>query len=229
MSKRNGSKYDLIRRYNQDIWSILHRSGFRKNWSRRLQTFKVFLKNIKIVNKRVKQKLINKLEKRKERRFFKRFHKKVNKDFLYRVDIVKLRPKRRRKTLHGSRLKMRNILRGFFSQIKTSTFRKFLIQSRQSSRLMRNFFNIFESRLDVFVYRMNLITSSFLGRQLINHKFFRVNDIIQRVSNYKINFFDIVTVLNVKGFFRWFLERMKKMENLRSIYRSFSYSPWTFG
>jgi len=63
MSKRKYSKYKLLRRYHQDFYSEIYRSGFRKIWSEQSQTFKVFLKNIKKVETRIKKRIDIKIKK----------------------------------------------------------------------------------------------------------------------------------------------------------------------
>jgi len=108
MSKRKYSKYKLLRRYHQDFYSEIYRSGFRKIWSEQSQTFKVFLKNIKKVETRIKKRIDIKIK----RKTSKKSH--MPRPFMYRVDLIELLPKKQKRSLHTSRLRIRHKIKSFF-------------------------------------------------------------------------------------------------------------------
>lgn len=208
MSKHKGKSYDLVRRYTKDIFGSIAIHGFRKKWSEETQSFKVYYKNIKVIQKRIKEKLIEKIERKKESS--KRKGKKYIRPFFYRVDIVRLKPKRKKISLFGSILRRRHFLRKFAAKISVNQFRTYLKKSSKSSKMLKRFLELFESRLDVMLYRLNLFEKGTHGRQQINHKNFLINDEVCIFPSKKVNFLDLVSVVNKKKYFFFILDRIRK-------------------
>ena len=139
MTKRSLSKYDLVRRYIQDPFGQLYSVGFRRKWLEDSQEFKVYMNNVKIIEKRIKEKILSKYERRKKRK--QGLIKKGPEPFYYRVDIIKLIPKRKKKTIHLRRLKIRHKIRMFATQMTVKQFnRKYLKKAKRSSKMLSSFF-----------------------------------------------------------------------------------------
>jgi ribosomal protein S4 len=207
MSKHKYRKYDLIRRYKRDVFGIIARQGFRKKWSEETQTFKVYCKNIKAIDRYIKDRLIEKIERKKD--FLKKRDKKYMDSFFYRVDVVRLRPKRKRISIYGSMLRRRHFLRRFVADMPNNQLRMYLKKSSKSAKMLNYFLQLFESRLDTVLYRINLL-NGVSNRQQISHKNFTVNREICTFPGRQINFLDLVSVVDRRKYFFFLLARIKK-------------------
>jgi ribosomal protein S4 len=196
MTKRNHSKYDLVRRYIQDPIGKFYSVGFRRRWLEDAQEFKIFINNVKILEKRIKEKFLSRYERKKQKQKEKLgLDKKNFNPFYYRVDIIKLIPKRKKKTIHLRRLKIRHKIRMFATQMMVKQFnKKYLKKARRSAKMLKSFFFLFETRLDVIIYRMGLMRDAATIRQLINHNNFLINNKPSKIPGQQIKLFDFVSV-----------------------------------
>ncbi len=210
MIKKHRSRFCFIKRYRSDFFGDIARKGFKKKWSEDTQTFKIYFKNIKVIEKFIKEKWVNIMERKLLRRANRGKNRKSS-EFFYRVDIIKLKPKRKRRTFFGMRLFKRQRMRFFASQITAKKYRFYLRKAGQSMSMLKRFFELFESRFDVFLYKLNFIQNGFSGHQLINHKNFMVNDKIVIFPSQQIKLYDVISPVDKGKFFFIFLKRLLKI------------------
>jgi len=105
---------------------------------------------------------ISKKLKRKKWHFF-RFDNKFQ--FFPRVRKIN-----KIKFFYKNSLNIRSVLRSQSCHIKTSNLYKLYLKARKGNPRYLHFFNLFESRLDVCLYRIGLFTSPRELRQFILHK-----------------------------------------------------------
>jgi hypothetical protein len=118
----------------------------------------------------------------------------------------------KRITDFGERILMRLRFRRFYSQIKLKTLSAFLKKiNNKSYHASSFFFYIFETRLDSFFYRLNILDNSdFSSRQIFKHKFFFLIKNFEKLlitSNDRSKLGDIVTFPNKKYFFNLLLNK----------------------
>lgn len=80
------------------------------------------------------------------------------------------------KKLYGERLKSKQALRASYGKISERQFKNIIRKSeygRASSKI--NLKGLFERRLDVLIQRLGFAKTIFKARQLVTHKFFKVN------------------------------------------------------
>lgn len=225
MTKRINQRYSLLRRYKYDVFGRIAVQGFRKKWLEKSQKYKVYFRNVKIIQRRIKERLSEKVQRKKRKKLLYKIKGKGGKkslkgfmgtkqlyhrNFFYRVDIIKLSPRRKKKTLFGKLLRRRHKLRLFGSQMGVRQFRSYLKKSSKSSRMLKKFIELFESRLDIFLYRLNWVWNSLKGRQDINHKNFTINGRVSIFPSQHIKLFDMVSVVNYQWFYRFFKERVRR-------------------
>jgi small subunit ribosomal protein S4 len=197
MTKRSKRKYQLLNFYEEDFFGTLVLKDPKYS-----ETYWEGYKNLKINNI-----LLEKIEERVERRLYFKKHGK-RQEFYYRIDIGKPKRKRRRLSIFGIRLKFRQKIRKFASQMNVRQFRMYIKKSLKFNKLYLIFLKYLESRLDFLIYRMNFVNNSREGRFLINHGNFLVNGKQTFFPSQQIESFQIITVLNKNFFYKKILENI---------------------
>lgn len=101
--------------------------------------------------------------------------------------------KRKRITLFGKLLNIKQAFKFFYSNVNELTFKKHIECSvLSSSKTMNKLSSLMESRLDCVLFRSCLVRSFLQARQLINHRLVLVNGLIVRNSNIKLIKGDLV-------------------------------------
>jgi ribosomal protein S4 len=212
MIKKDKSKFSFIKRYQSDFFGEISRKGFLKKWSEVSQSFKITFKNIKVIDKVLKEKWVSKFEKKKMRRQNRGKKNDSISNFFYRVDLVKLRPKRKRRSFFGLQILKRQKMRFFGSQMTAHKYSSYIRKAHHSSSLLKKFFQLYERRLDIFLYRINFLTDGYSGQQLINHEKFMINDKIAIFPSQQIFFYDVVSPVNKGFFFLKIINRLKEIK-----------------
>lgn len=197
MTKRSKRKYQLLNFYEEDFFGKLVLKDpkyFESYWTG--------YKNLKINNI-----LLEKIEERVEKRLYFKKHGR-NQEFYYRIDIGKPKRKKRRLSIFGIRLKLRQKIRQFASQMSVRQFRLYIKKSSRFNKLYLMFLRYLESRLDFLSYRMNFVNSSREGRFLINHGNFLVNGKQVFFPSQQIKNFEIVSVLDKNLFYEKIVENI---------------------
>lgn len=222
----------------QSLISIKSQIRYKK---RRLEKRKIQTKNIKLILSRLNfvnsfrkyprkqsRRLQNDNITKKRRRGFrlkrkklKAFHKKsVGKRYL--VSYVKARHRKRifvrvkkRRFLSQNLINFRK-LKKFYSTLST---RQFFVLMREARQKRENNFDFLiaqlESRLDVLLFRSNLVTSLFMSRHFLNHKHLWINQLSAYIGT-KVRLYDVVS-------FKWNSISMHKMvvqKNMLLHYRT---------
>lgn len=197
MTKRLKRKYKLLNFYEEDFFGklVLQDPLYVDNY---WQGYK----NLKINNI-----LIEKIEERVEKRLYFRKHGKKQ-EFYYRVDIGKPRRKKRRLSIFGLRLKLRQKIRKFASQMNVRQFRMYVKKSTRFNKLYLTFLRLLESRFDFLIYRMNFVYTATEGRFLINHGSFLINGKPSFFPSQQIKNFQIISVLNKDFYYNILLDRI---------------------
>ncbi len=204
MTKRKVRFFRVLRFYNQDLFGRLVLKD-----PKRPKRLAIGFKNAK-VNKLMYERLEERVDRRRKR--FGGGNK-----FFYRIDTIKIKKRRRRLTKFAKRLRARLIIRKFASQMTVRTFRSYVKKSSKGASLFIKFLRLIESRLDVFVFRMNFFETSSQVRQSINHGFIIVSGKICKFSNRSLRFNELVSFVD-KNFFRNnILNLFKKKVITRSI------------
>lgn len=198
MTKRHKRKYKLLNFYEEDFFgSLVLKDPLSED------TLWKGYKNLKINNI-----LFDKMEEKMERKMYFKKHGK-RQEFYYRIDIGKPKRFKRRLSIFGTRLKLRQKVRKFASQMTVRQFRTYVKKSSKYNKLFLTFLKFLETRLDFIIYRMNFVETSREGRFLINHGNFLVNGKQSRFASYRIKNFQIVSVLDKELFFKKFIERLE--------------------
>jgi len=214
MSKRfrnNNIKYRLVRRYNTDFFGGLNSKGFFVKWSELKQNYKIMHKNIKVIQRRIKIRLLEKLNRRKIKASKKLKKTSGSKKFYYRVDIVKLKPKNKRRSLFAKQLRDRHKIRNFASTMTVRQYKSYIKKAQRSIKLLRKFYQLLENRLDSIIFRMNLSISPSSNRQNISHLSYLINGVPSRSASQQIKFFDIISVKNIRFNFYFLFFRLRRI------------------
>ena len=197
MTKRPKRKYRLLNFYEEDffgklvlqdpLYSDIYWQGY---------------KNLKINNI-----LVEKIEERVEKKLYFKKHGK-RQEFYYRVDIGKPKRKKRRLSIFGLRLKLRQKVRKFASQMNVRQFRMYIKKSSKFNKLYLTFLRFLESRLDFLVYRMNFVSTSAEGRFFINHGNFLINGQQCFFPSQQVKNFQIISVLDKFFYYNLLLDRI---------------------
>jgi small subunit ribosomal protein S4 len=197
MTKRIKRKFKLLNFYEEDFFGTL---VLKDPIS--FETFWEGYKNLKINNI-----LLEKVEERVEKRTYFRKHGK-RQEFYYRIDIGKPKRKRRRLSIFGLRLKLRQKIRKFASQMNVRQFRMYIKKTSKFNKLYLTFLKFLETRFDFLIYRMNFVDSSRESRFLINHGNFLINGKQSFFPSQNIKNFEIISVLNKSLFYHKILQRL---------------------
>jgi ribosomal protein S4 len=117
-----------------------------------------------------------------------------NKNSFRSLSRKRVNKKFKRTTRFSKLLNIKQSLKSFYPNISESTFKNLVRRSiDSSSKIIHKLTSATESRIDSILFRSCLVTSFFQARQLINHKFVLVNNII--ISNHSqiINKGDIIS------------------------------------
>jgi ribosomal protein S4 len=205
-------KYKLVKRYDQDFWGDFFVKGFKKKWCEDTQKFKIYFKNVKYIQNRFVKRLLERSENRVLRQqVSKNLFRKIMKNkrtFFFRVDIIKLFPKRKKRSLFAIRLRDRHKIRKFASKLSVHQFKHHLMEAKEAKHSVKKFFSIFEGRLDVFLYRIGLSLSPGKTRQMISHGNFIINNKISKSPSHRVKLLDIVSVLDRIFFFKFLKLRL---------------------
>lgn len=197
MTKRIRRKFKLLNFYEEDFFGLLairDPVSFETPWEG--------YKNLKINNI-----LLEKIEERVEKRIYFKKHGKQQ-EFYYRIDIGKPKRRRRRLSIFGLRLKIRQKIRKFASQMNVRQLRMYVKKSSKFKKLYLSFLKFLESRLDFLIYRMNFVNDSRESRFLINHGNFLINGKKSCFPSQIVKNFEIVSVLNKEFFYQKILQKL---------------------
>ncbi|MBI1275926.1 30S ribosomal protein S4 [bacterium] len=103
-------------------------------------------------------------------------------------------PLRRRKTSdYGLQLKEKQKMKHYYGNISERQFRNIYKEAMNlKGDNIENLIGLLESRLDVVVYRMNLVPTVFSARQFVNHGHIRVNGKKVNIPSYRVQDGDVV-------------------------------------
>jgi small subunit ribosomal protein S4 len=197
MTKREKRKYRLLNFYEEDFFGklVLQDPLYSENYWEGY-------KNLKINNV-----LIEKIEERVERwLYFKKHGRKQ--EFYYRIDIGKPKRKKRRLSIFGIRLKFRQKIRKFASQMNVRQFRMYVKKSAKFNKLYKTFLKFLEGRLDFLIYRMNFVNNAREGRFLINHGNFLINGQKACFPSQQVLNYQTISVVNKDFFYSKILNRL---------------------
>jgi small subunit ribosomal protein S4 len=197
MTKRKNRKYRLLNFYEEDFFGHLALKDPQV-----IENYWDGYKNLKVNNL-----LFDRIEEKVEKRLYFKKHGK-QKGFYYRIDIGKPKRFRRRLSIFGFRMKLRQKVRKFASQMSVRQFRYYIKKSSKFNKLYLNFLKLLETRLDFLIYRMNFIDTSSEGRFLINHGNFLINGKQAFFPSQRIKNFQILSVLNKDIFYDKMLNKI---------------------
>lgn len=118
----------------------------------------------------------------------------------------------KRRTRHGKNLAVKQKVIKFYSAIKEHQFKRYLQDNKKYRKnLLINTLNELERRLDVVLYRSNLLKTIFNTRFLILHQKVIVGNRIINKPGYLVNPEDLITITN--PYWMW-----KKLKRSRFIW-----------
>ena len=101
---------------------------------------------------------------------------------------------RRRRSNYGLQLREKQKIKRMYGVLEKQ-FRRYLqIASKQKGVTGTNLMKILESRLDNVIYRIGFAPSRKMGRQLVSHRHFTVNDVIVNIPSYELKAGDVIQV-----------------------------------
>lgn len=197
MTKRDKRKYKLLSFYEEDFFGeLVLKDPLNADFV--WQGYK----NLKINNV-----LLERIEERVEKRLYFKKHGK-RQEFFYRIDIGKPKRFKRRLSIFGKRLKLRQKVRKFATQMNVRQFRMYVKKSTIFNKLYLNFLKFLETRLDSIICRMNFVTGSRESRHLINHRNFLIDGKIGTFGSQNIKNFQIISVVNKELFYDKILKKI---------------------
>lgn len=111
----------------------------------------------------------------------------------FRIDIVEKPIVFRRKTKYCRYFLIRQFFRSFYGSLKIKYLKKIAKISFYRKNAPVHFLRLLESRLDVFLYRLGLVRSVNMARQLILHSTVSVNFRITKNFAYNLGVKDVVS------------------------------------
>lgn len=103
------------------------------------------------------------------------------------------RPKRR--TIYALRLEEKQKLRYYYGVIRESQFRSYFLKAKKTKgNTGISFLRLLESRLDVLIYRMNLVSTIFGARQLVAHGHIKVNGKKVDIPSYIVSPDEVISI-----------------------------------
>ncbi len=101
---------------------------------------------------------------------------------------------RRRRSNYGLQLREKQKIKRMYGVLEKQFRRYFQTASKQKGVTGTNLMKILESRFDNVVYRIGFAPSRKMGRQLISHRHFTVNDVIVNIPSYELKAGDVIKV-----------------------------------
>jgi small subunit ribosomal protein S4 len=100
------------------------------------------------------------------------------------------------KQLYKRRLLARQTLKSFYGGLTNKKLKNIfsLLKTKNSSNIIYRLIQSLETRLDITLYRLNIASTIFEAKQLIQHKKVCVNNIIQSSRNYQLKPGDCVSL-----------------------------------
>ncbi len=95
----------------------------------------------------------------------------------------------------GKQLAAKQVLKGYYANVSEKQFRNIYKEAiAKKGDTSENFVGFLESRLDVVVYRLNLVPTMFAARQFVNHKHVTVNGKSVNIPSYRVEAGDVIEV-----------------------------------
>jgi ribosomal protein S4 len=140
-----------------------------------------------------------------------------------RINVRKPRVRIKRKKSYGKALEAKEKLSYLIGGIHSNKLKKYVhISKNKNYSPIRNFLKKLETRLDIIVYRINIIANPKIIKELITKGYVKVNGKIQTKPSFRVkknNFVDInVPVYIYKKVKKYFKESLKK----RLIFKPFN-------
>ncbi len=103
--------------------------------------------------------------------------------------------KRRKISGYGQQLAAKQKLRGYYANLSERQFRRIYEEaSRSRGDTAENMVGLLERRLDIVIYRMNLVPTVFAARQFVNHGHVLVNGSRVNIPSYVVREGDVIEV-----------------------------------
>ena len=220
IKKRNQHGLKVIRRFDEDIWSILVNKKYSLHQTNKIKkqisptkkktqeyfhkkVFKPF-KNGKNVLSHIYEACQNNF---KYKRLLKN-NKKIfflirrKKKFKYRIVTNELEYRKKMRTIKIRHYLNRLKLRRFYGNISLKKFKDIFKESALNSNFLgKSFICLLETRLDVILYRAKFFKSIFSARQYIHHKGIYIDGILVFKPNYKVKLFTIISIKNARSLY----------------------------
>lgn len=137
----------------------------------------------------------------------------------FRIDIIERPMVFRKKTKYCRYFFFRQFFKSFYGYLKIKKLKKLSRRASYSKRAPVVFLRLFESRLDVFLFRLGLVRSTTTARQLIMHGNVIVNGRIVRNYAYSLQVGEPVTFIpeKVKEFKKMVYLNFKNQVNFTHI------------
>lgn len=130
--------------------------------------------------------------------------------------------KRRKLSDYGMQLMAKQRLRGYYGDISERQFRHAYEEaSRLKGDTAENLIGLLERRLDMVVFRMNIVPTIFAARQFVNHGHIQVNGRRVTVPSYQVREGDTITVRQGSRQLALVLESLQSPERDMPDYLSF--------
>ncbi|WGF88148.1 30S ribosomal protein S4 [Marinivivus vitaminiproducens] len=130
--------------------------------------------------------------------------------------------KRRKLSDYGMQLMAKQKLRGYYGDISEKQFRHAYEEaSRLKGDTAENLIGLLERRLDMVVFRMNIVPTIFAARQFVNHGHIQVNGRRVTVASYQVREGDTITVRQSSRQLALVLESLQSPERDMPDYLSF--------
>ncbi|ADM89801.1 30S ribosomal subunit protein S4 [Candidatus Zinderia insecticola CARI] len=166
-------------------------------------------KKNKIYRRRIPELFLNNsviIKKNKKKIFKKKIFNIKKKSFLYSSNYkLQLFEKQKIKYIYGILEKQ---FRNYFN-----------LSIRKRGNTAENFIKLLESRLDNIVYRMGFTNTRSEARQIVSHKFIKVNNIIVNIPSYLLKENDIVTLRNK-------FKNKNNIKNYLKLFKKIGFPNW---
>ena len=118
-------------------------------------------------------------------------------------------------TLWRLTFKSKQEIKSFYGGISESTFQKYKKKNKRTKNLL---INIFETRLDVIVFKLNWAMSIYHAKQLINHGYILINGKVVKTPSYILQPNDLIKIadnIETKNLIKHII--IKKLSRINSI------------
>jgi ribosomal protein S4 len=152
-------------------------------------------------------------------KIFKRYRSKDT----IRINVRKPRIITKRKKSYGKALESKEKLSYLLSGIHANKLKKYVHLSRATNfSPLRNFLRRLETRLDIIIYKINIVSEPKVIKQLIKQGYVKVNNKVKRRPSFqvrKLSFVDVrIPVYIYKKFKKYFKESIRR----RLIFKPFN-------